>query len=153
MNLADYLAVDAVAYRSDLKSKKRALEELSRLLAQSARYVSDAEVFTGLISREKLGSTALGAGVAIPHGRLDGLDRPVAAFMRIEGGVDYEADDGTPADLIFGLLVPKAATQDHLKLLAAIAEMLQDDARVAAIRASEDPAEIHRLLTSAQTAD
>ncbi len=148
MNLADHLAVDAVAYRTDLKSKKRALEEISRQLAQSARYVSEAEVFTSLISREKLGSTGLGDGVAIPHGRQTGIDEAVGAFIRLDQGVDYDAPDGGRVDLLFGLLVPKDANSQHLEMLARIAQMFQDEQHLAALRNAEDPVELHRLLTS-----
>lgn len=148
MNLSDTLTADAVAYRSDLGSKKRAIEETSRLLAGAARTVTDNEVFASLIKREKRGSTALGGGVAIPHGRLAGLDRAVSSFMRLEQGIDYDAEDGSPVDLVFGLLVPEEANNEHLQLLASIAEMLQDDELIATIRSSTDAAEIHNLLTT-----
>lgn len=149
MNLADYLRADAVSIRNDISSKKRALEEISRQLTKSSEFVSEKDVFTSLVAREKLGSTGLGNGVSIPHGRINGPDQPIGAFIRLTQGVDYDANDGQPVDLVFGLIVPKDASNEHLQILAGIAEVFQDDDRVAAIRACDDPAELHRLLTRA----
>lgn len=148
MNLADYLAASAVSVRNDITSKKRALEEISRTLGLSARFVAENEIFTSLVNREKLGSTGLGAGVAIPHGRLKGLDHAIAAFIKLETPINYDANDGEPVDLVFGLLVPQSATSEHLNILAKVAEMFRDEAHVAKIREASDPAELHRLLTT-----
>lgn len=129
-------------------SKKKALEELSNLLAGGAANLGSHEVFNSLVGREKLGSTGLGHGVAIPHGRVSGIERSVGAFMRLKSPVDYDAHDGNPVDLIFGLLVPQSATEAHLKHLAAVAEMFSDDAFCAKLRAAADNASLHSLLSS-----
>ena len=147
MNLAEHLQASAVAINSDISSKKRALEEISRLLTGHAEFVSEKDVLTSLINREKLGSTGLGQGVAIPHGRLKGLQSVVAAFVKLNQPIDYDAADEAPVDLIFGLLVPQDATSEHLQILAKIAEMFQDEAHVAAMRETQDSDALHQLLT------
>jgi PTS system nitrogen regulatory IIA component len=118
MNLAEYLKPSGITVNSDISSKKRALEEIGRLLTEHSENVADKDVLTSLINREKLGCTGLGSGVAIPHGRLKGLDHAVAAFIQVKQGIDYDAEDGQKVDLIFGLLVPQAATSEHLEILA-----------------------------------
>ena len=95
MELADLLAPAQVRTLGSIASKKRALEELSKLLVEVAPDLSASDVLTSLVNREKLGSTALKGGVAIPHGRMRGLDKPAAAFVRLESGIDYDADDGS----------------------------------------------------------
>lgn len=152
MNLADYLKPSAVMINTEISSKKRALEEVSRLLTQNAEYVAEKDVFTSLINREKLGSTGLGSGVAIPHGRLRGVEHAVGAFIRLSHPIDYDAADGAPVDLIFGLLVPQDATSQHLETLAAIARMFHDDAQLEALRAAEDDAGLHQLITQYRAA-
>ncbi len=152
MNLAEYLKPSAVVINSDITSKKRALEEISRLLTVHGEYVAEKDVFTSLINREKLGSTGLGAGVAIPHGRLKGLDHAVAAFIKLNQAIDYDAADGKGVDLILGLLVPKEATSEHLEILAKIAEMFQDEDQLKALRESTDNQALHELLTRYRSA-
>ena len=147
MNLAEHLQASAVGINSDISSKKRALEEISRLLTGHAEFVSEKDVLTSLINREKLGSTGLGKGVAIPHGRLKGLESAVAAFVKLSHPIDYDAADEQPVDLIFGLLVPQDATSEHLQILAKIAEMFQDEEHTAAMREATDSQALHELLT------
>ncbi|ORE89110.1 PTS IIA-like nitrogen-regulatory protein PtsN [Oceanococcus atlanticus] len=152
MNLAEFLKPSAVTINTDITSKKRALEEVSRLLTAHAELVSEKDVLTSLINREKLGSTGLGAGVAIPHGRLKGLESAVAAFVKLGQPIDYDANDEQPVDLVFGLLVPQEATAEHLQILAKIAEMFRDENNLAAIRQAGDSETVHKLLTSPQGA-
>lgn len=147
MNLAEYLNANAVHVSTDISSKKRALEEISRLLTGHAEFVSEKDVLTSLINREKLGSTGLGHGVAIPHGRLNGLQSPVAAFLKLSTPIDYDAADGDPVDLVFGLLVPQDASSKHLEILAGIAEMFHDEAQVEKIRGCANAAELYQLMT------
>lgn len=147
MNIADYLKPSAVVINDEISSKKRTLEEISRLLTQNAEYVAEKDVFTSLINREKLGSTGLGSGVAIPHGRLRGVEHSVGAFIRLAKPIDYDAADGAPVDLVFGLLVPQDATSQHLEILASIARMFQDEAQLARLREAEDDASLYQLLT------
>ena len=105
-------------------------------------------ILTSLASREKLGSTGLGHGVAIPHGRMAGVNQSVGAFMRLKHPLDYDAHDGQPVDLVFGLLVPQGATETHLKHLAAIAEMFSDTAFCQQARESADEAALYKLISA-----
>lgn len=107
-------------------SKQQILADLSRCFAQV--YMLDGEVVTdGIDEREKLGSTGFGRGVAIPHARIDGLERPVAAFFRLENPVEFASADGMPVDCVFGLLSPSQAGATHLQALAAISRMMRDE--------------------------
>jgi PTS system nitrogen regulatory IIA component len=147
MKLSDILSADRVASGVAVTSKKKALEELSGLLSKGAATLTGSEVFNSLMSREKLGSTGLGHGVAIPHGRVSGVDVSVGAFVRLKQGVDYDAHDGNSVDLLFGLLVPQTATEAHLKHLAAIAEMFSDETFCAKLRATNDDKALYALLS------
>ncbi len=146
MKIAELLNAERVQVRSDLRSKKRVLEDMGKLLSLGAPGLNDSDIFTTLIAREKLGSTGLGGGVAIPHGRVKGLEQAVGAFIRLNPGVDYESNDGAPADLVFGLLVPEQATEQHLLILRRLAEMFTDDAFCAELRAAADGAALFALL-------
>lgn len=148
MKLTEILGAERVVSGAAVTSKKKALEELSNLLAGGAANLSSQEVFNSLTGREKLGSTGLGHGVAIPHGRVASVERSVGAFMRLKHPVDYDSHDGNPVDLVFGLLVPQTATEAHLKHLAAVAEMFSDDAFCAKLRQAQDSASLHALLSN-----
>ena len=102
------------------------LEYVSELLAGSSPELRRNEIFDALINREKLGSTGLGKGVAIPHGRIASLERPVCAFVRLATPVDFDATDRQPVDLIFTLLVPEDSTEEHLQVLSTIAEIFSN---------------------------
>jgi PTS system nitrogen regulatory IIA component len=126
MNITDLLMPDRVSCRDDLGSKKRLLEYVSELLAGSSPKLTQNEIFDALINREKLGSTGLGKGVAIPHGRIASLERPACAFVKLATPVDFDATDGQPVDLIFTLLVPEDSTEEHLQVLSTIAEIFSN---------------------------
>jgi PTS system nitrogen regulatory IIA component len=134
MNITDLLMPDRVSCRDDLGSKKRLLEYVSELLAGSSPQLTQNEIFDALINREKLGSTGLGKGVAIPHGRIASLGRPVCAFVRLATPVDFDATDGQPVDLIFTLLVPEDSTEEHLQVLSTIAEIFSNAGICKALR-------------------
>ncbi len=126
MQIAKLLDPARIACQRGSSSKKRALETLSELLAEGVPGFTDGEIFDSLIGRERLGSTGLGKGVALPHGRMSGLDEPVAALLTLEQGIDYDAIDNQPVDLLFALLVPEESTDEHLKILAQLAEMFSN---------------------------
>lgn len=126
MQIAKILKSDRIACQQDSSSKKRALESLSKLLASNLPGFTDGEIFDSLIGRERLGSTGLGKGVALPHGRMKGLDTPTAALLTLANGIDYDAIDNQPVDLLFALLVPEESTDEHLKILARLAEMFSN---------------------------
>ncbi len=148
MKLADILSADRISSGHTFTSKKKALEELSKLLAKGAPDVGSGDILNSLSAREKLGSTGLGHGVAIPHGRMSGVSESVGAFMRLQHPLDYEAHDGNGVDLVFGLLVPQNATEAHLKHLAAIAEMFSDENFCRAAREAADDQALHALLAN-----
>lgn len=146
MKLSEVLAGERVLVDVNVTSKKRGLEEAARQLASGAS-LSESDILQALTGREKLGSTGLGRGIAIPHGRVAGLTAPVGAFLRLRHPVDYEAHDGQGVDLVFALIVPQAATEAHLQLLAAIAEKFSDDGFGQRLRDAADADAVFRLLT------
>lgn len=146
MDLSDLLTIDAILPRLKANSKKQALLEMS---AKAATVVgrTDREILDTLMQREKLGSTGVGHGVAIPHGKLIGLERLVGVFARLDRPVDFESLDNEPVDILFLLLAPENAGADHLKALARIARVLRDTETAAALRAADDAAAMYALLT------
>lgn len=128
-------------------SKKRAFEHAG-LLFENNHGIARTTVFHSLIARERLGSTALGHHIAVPHGRIKGLKEPCAAFMRLADPVRFDANDGRMASLLFFLLVPETATQLHLDLLAEIARLMSDPGLRQRLTTETDPQRIHELLTS-----
>ncbi len=153
MNLTPrILPLDNVVLDLAATSKKRAFEHAG-LLFENHQGVARMSVFHSLLARERLGSTALGHEVAIPHGRLKDLREPHAAFIRLAEPVRFDASDGRTARLLFFLLIPETATQMHLDLLASIARLMSDASIRQVLSQSMDPQEIHQLIlagTSAQ---
>ncbi len=148
--LASILTVNHVLVQVDISSKKRAFEEAG-LLFENLHGLSRARVTDSLFSRERLGSTGLGHGVAIPHGRIKGLKSPMAAVFQLANPIGFEAPDELPVGLMIFLLVPEAATQKHLEILSEIAEMLSDAELREKIMASPSVADLHGLITSWQS--
>jgi len=129
MKLSDILSPARIELAMQVTSKKRALENLSEMLAADSSLDSGA-VFQALIDRERIGSTGIGDSVAIPHGRLKGLQQAVGAFAIIEEPIDFDAIDQKPVNMIFALMVPEEATDEHLQLLAQVAKIFSNsDAR------------------------
>jgi len=127
-------------------SKKRLFEQAGQMFLDSDG-VSAAEVFDSLFSREKLGSTALGYGIAIPHGRIKHLKETACAFIRLKAPTNFDAPDNQLVDLVFVLLAPAAATDLHLQILGELAAMFSDADFRDRLRAASDAAELHRLIT------
>ncbi len=123
ISLVDILSPERVRCDVDATSKKKVLELVSELMAGAQDSLEMRVVADRLLAREKLGSTALGYGVAIPHGRCTDATTAVAAFVKLREGVDFDAPDGQPVDLIVGLLVPEECTDGHLQLLAQLADV------------------------------
>lgn len=153
MKLSEILSPDCIRLDSDATSKKRVLESVSQLLADTDKELSPREVFDCLIAREKLGSTGLGQGVAIPHGRLAGLDKTIGVFLRLPKGVDFDAPDNEPVDLVFALLVPKESTEEHLQVLASIASYFNSKGSGDALRVDITPQKARELLCQADGQD
>ena len=147
MNLiSPILLPENVMLDAESTSKKRVLERVG-VLFENTRQVSRSQVFDSLFAREKLGSTGLGHGVAIPHGRIKGLREAVAAFIKTQAPIPFDAPDGQPVNLIFVLLVPERATDLHLQLLGELAQMFSDKTFREQLQASEDTAAIHQLFS------
>jgi len=148
--LASILSAAQVLVHVDVSSKKRAFEEAG-LLFENLHGLSRALVTDSLFSRERLGSTGLGHGVAIPHGRIKGLKSPMAAVFQLANPIGFEAPDEQPVDIMIFLLVPEAATQKHLEILSEIAEMLSDATLREKLVGSQSSAELHRLISDWQS--
>jgi PTS system nitrogen regulatory IIA component len=147
MNISDLLIQERVSCCPQIGSKKRLLEDISELLARNAPQLSKVEIFDSLINREKLGTTGMGKGVAIPHGRLSLLERPVCAFIKLDQPIEYDALDGQPVDLVFALIVPENSTEEHLQILSAIAALFSNPAFCSSIRDCRNDACLLQLLT------
>ena len=152
MDLIDLLAPSRVVAGAGVTSKKRLLENLARLLADGAGEERERQLFDSLCAREKLGSTGLGLGVAIPHGRTAAIPAATGAFLRLAEPIDFGASDGQPVDLVFALAVPQHFTNQHLLLLSQLAEMFSDAAFCARLRAAADGASLMALLNEWQLA-
>ena len=146
VTLESILAPECVHCHVPTASRKRTLQVLGSILANSDPTLTPHDVFDQLVARERLGSTGLGNGCALPHARVRGLGRTLAAFLRLRAGVDFDSPDREPVDLVFGLLVPEESTDEHLQILAAIAEILSDESVRESIRAAEDPARLREVL-------
>ena len=144
--IGELLDQQRIATDSGITSKKRLMELLSELIADAAPDLGSNEVLNGLLRRERLGSTGLGRGVALPHGRLAEIDRAMGAFVKLEKPIDYDAMDDMPVDLIFALVVPEKATEGHLQILASLAEKLGSQSTCEQLRAAETPAEVCDIL-------
>ncbi len=137
---------ECVVAQKKISSKKRALEQLSERVVMAMPNLTQVEVFESLIGRERLGSTGLGHGAAIPHGRLKALGKPVSIFFQLQEGIDFDAVDGQPVDLICALLVPQESTSEHLQLLSMLAEIFSDEKFCKQLRAAHSDAELYQLL-------
>ncbi|MGB0721290.1 MAG: PTS sugar transporter subunit IIA [Gammaproteobacteria bacterium] len=127
MQIHQLLAPARIACSGQASSKKRVLENLADLLAQGSDQALDAtEIFDSLLGRERLGSTGLGHGIALPHGRMPYHGPPLAAFVTLKNGVDFDALDGEPVRMLFALVIPEESTDEHLQILANLARMFSD---------------------------
>ncbi len=150
MDLSDLVKPDAIVPSLKANSKKQALQALAEKAALMTG-LEEREIFETLIQREKLGSTGVGGGIAIPHGKLPGLDRIFGMFARLPKPIEFEALDDQPVDLIFLLLAPEGAGADHLKALARIARLFREPGVAGKLRASTDKAALFSVLTEAAT--
>ena len=160
MNLDTLINSNAVISSSDIKSKKRALELLAETLTENvissnqqapnenapAESINTLEVFQLLIEREKLGSTSIGHGVALPHTRTSQTNHAIGAFLKLNNGIDFDSPDGQKTDLIFALMVPEHYTDEHLKILAYLATLFNDEAFCNTMRNTGNNKEIYHHL-------
>lgn len=144
---AGLLQAERIDHACSAASKKRILEEAAQLLAAGQTTALAPSIFEKLLERERLGSTGFANGIALPHARINDINEPRGAFLRLPQGVDFDSMDGKPVDLIFALLVPGEATQEHLNLLAELARLFSDKALCDRIRQAADTQTILQLLT------
>jgi PTS system nitrogen regulatory IIA component len=146
MEITDLLAPEAVLSSVKAQGKKQLLQEMAERVAPICG-VPERRIFETLIERERLGSTGMGQGIAIPHGRLAGLNKIVGMFARLETPIAYDAVDNQPVDLVFLLLAPEGAGADHLKALARVSRLLRNQQTCEKLRAAKDPEVLYALLT------
>jgi nitrogen PTS system EIIA component len=146
MNIADLLAPDAVLPALKAQSRKQLLQELAARSHGLTR-ISERRIFETLVERERLGTTGVGAGIAIPHGRMTEVKTIIGIFARLENAIDYEAVDSQPVDLVFMLLAPENAGADHLKALARVSRLLRDKAVCEKLRSASTGEALYAILT------
>ncbi|OHV83773.1 PTS IIA-like nitrogen regulatory protein PtsN [Rhizobium sp. LCM 4573] len=152
MALADLLQQDAIIPALKVNSKKQLLQELA-VKAAKLTGVPEREIFDVILQRERLGSTGVGHGIAIPHGKLGSISSIKGIFARLETPVDFEALDDEPVDLVFLLLAPEGAGADHLKALSRIARVLRDQELVAKLRKTDSATAIYAFLNEEQASN
>ncbi len=148
MGINELLEPGCVVSNVEARSKKHTLEILSELLAGGDHDILAGEIFDSLVRRERLGSTGLGEGVAIPHGRIENLKASVGAFLKLSEPIDFDAPDNAPVDLVFAILVPSDACDEHLHTLSAIAQRFREDNFAAQLREVSSSRELHERLVS-----
>ena len=151
MLISDLLSPERIRSNVHSSSKKRLLEVISKELARNSDDLDEREIFESLCARERLGSTGLGHGVAIPHGRIKGSKIVHASFIRLKKPLPFDAIDGEPVDLLFALAVPENCGEDHLKLLAQVAELFSNPKLLKKLREAEGPGRLLKLLSSGQS--
>lgn len=149
--LSAILPASQVLVNVEATSKKRAFEEAG-LLFETQQGLNRALITDSLFARERLGSTGLGHGVAIPHGRIKGLKQPMAAAFQLQSFIGFDAPDEKPVGLLIFLLVPEAATQKHLEILSEIAELLSDSGLREKMQTASDAAVLHQMISGWQSA-
>jgi PTS system nitrogen regulatory IIA component len=147
--IAKLLSPGNVVVELEASSKKRVFEQAG-LLFENNQGIARSVVFDALLARERLGSTGLGQGIAIPHGRIKGLRDAIGAFLRLAVPVQFDSPDGKPVSLLFVLLVPEAATEQHLQILSELAQMFSDRVLRESLGSVADAAQIHHLFTTWQ---
>lgn len=145
MEISDLITPESIFEKLPVTSKKQALQELAKRAAEISA-LNERVIFDALIERERLGTTGVGNGIAIPHGKLAGLERLYGLFARLEKPIEFDSIDEQPVDLIFLLLAPECAGADHLKALARVSRLLRDHTTCEKLRGSDDPAALYVLL-------
>ncbi len=147
MLISDLLSLENIRFDVQCNSKKKLLEIISEELARNDKELSARTIFESLCARERLGSTGLGKGVAIPHGRIKGNHSIQASFIRLKKPLPFDAADGEPVDLLFSMTVPENCSEDHLKLLAHVAGLFSNPDLLKALRAADNASTLLQLLS------
>ncbi len=149
----NFLVAERIRCKDPATSKKRALQQVGKLLALSSPTLEEEDVFEKLLARERLGSTGLGYGIALPHARIEGITEARGAFVQLAEPVQFDAIDNQMVDLVFGLLVPQAATDEHLQLLAKLASLFSNGDFCSRLREARDPEEVLRQILHGESPD
>ncbi|MBX2882129.1 MAG: PTS sugar transporter subunit IIA [Granulosicoccus sp.] len=151
--LSELFSLERIHCKCDVKSKKKALQTVAELLGQNLddEELSEMDFLDALIAREKMGSTGLGHGVSIPHGRIKGLELPLASLITLSEGIDYEAPDDEKVDIVMGLVVPEHCNDEHLQILASLAELFSSEKLRQSLRSCSDADELLEVLTQHDT--
>ena len=147
MQPSELLDFNSISISNAASSKKRVLEEAAALLSSTIPDIEQEAVYERLLERERLGSTGVGHGVALPHARIDGLQRAYGAFLQLADGVDYDAIDDAAVDLVFALVVPLEATEEHLRLLAQLAAIFSDESLCTRLRQGQSEQDILAIIS------
>ena len=146
MEFSNLLKPEAIRIFSSVSSKKRLLHDIAGI-AESCYHTDYSQTVEALMERESLGPTGVGGGIALPHARLEQLDKVVGAFVLLENPVEFDAIDKQPVDIVFGLFAPKSAGVEHLKALALVSRTLREQSIVAKLRSNPKPSTLYTILT------
>ena len=149
MILSALLSPQKIFVDTEVTSKKKLLELIANIVADKV-HLPESLVYSNLLNRERLGSTALGQGIAVPHARIPELDETLACFFRLKQPVNFDAPDNRPVDLVFTIIIPELATEEHLHILSSLARVFSNPEVGDAIRNANDKTEIERIIQSAE---
>ncbi|HEY5738840.1 MAG TPA: PTS sugar transporter subunit IIA [Gammaproteobacteria bacterium] len=149
MKISALLSPKSIFLDVEVTSKKKLLELIANIVAGRTE-LSESTIFGNLLNRERLGSTALGRGFAVPHARVDNLDDTLACFFRLKEAVNFEAPDDVPVDLVFTIVIPEQATEEHLIILSSLARIFSSEEVCDAIREAGSKDEIAQIIESAE---
>lgn len=149
MTISALLSPQRIFLDTEISSKKKLLELISEIVAEQTES-SESCIFNSLLNRERLGSTGLGLGFAVPHARLSSLDKTMACFFRLKQAINFEAPDNLPVDLVFTIIIPQEATEEHLMILSSLASIFSKTDVCEAIRKASSSDEITQIIKSAE---
>jgi PTS system nitrogen regulatory IIA component len=149
MTISALLSTQCIFLDTEISSKKKLLELIANVAADRSQ-LSESTIYANLLNRERLGSTALGQGFAVPHARLADLDRTLACFFRLKEAVNFEAPDELPVDLVFTVIIPEEATDEHLIILSSLAKIFSRQEVCEAIRKAADKEEVAKIIAAAE---
>ncbi len=149
MTISALLSTQNIYLDSEVTSKKKLLELIANIAADKTR-LSESTIYNNLLNRERLGSTGLGQGFAVPHARLEDLDQTLGCFFRLKGAVNFDAPDNQPVDLVFTIIIPEEATEEHLVILSSLASIFSKPEVCDAIRNAGNKEEIAQIIQSAE---
>ncbi len=149
MTISALLSPQSIFLDTEITSKKKLLQLIANIVADRTQ-LSESTIYNNLLNRERLGSTGLGQGFAVPHARLDNLDKTLACFFRLKEAVNFEAPDNRPVDLVFTIIIPEEATEEHLVILSSLASIFSKEEVCEAIRNAGSKDEISAIIESAE---